>query len=598
MSEAKTKNCQNCNNEFRIEPEDFEFYEKMKVPEPTFCPDCRIQRRLIYWNDLKLYKGRDCFSGEEIFTEFSPVSPQKYCDKDFYNSDKWDPMDYAREYNFDRPFFEQMKEMSFEVPRPNFTGINMINCDYCKNVGDVKNCYMTFSAMEAENCYYCYRVHNSKDSVDCMHLNDSELCHQTFMTFGCYKAYFSAHCQDCREIFFCQNCINCSNCFGCTNLKHKKYYIFNKAYSKKEYFEKLKELNVDSYKIVEQIKTKTTKQHLKYPKKFVFGKHNVNTIGEYIDNSKNVFDSYSIRNGEDLKFCQFLDTKYFKSDTYDSAGYGVDMQNIYECFAVGGGVHNLKFCWHCFDHSTDSEYSINCESSSDVFGCVALRHKQYCILNKQYSKEDYEKMIPRIKKHMDDMPHTDSQGNVYKYGEFFPPEMSPFIYNETIANEFFPLAKEEALKQGYTWYDKSKNEYKPTIKAQDLPDHIKEVKNSILDEVIECDNEIDNKCHSSGVFKIVSAELKFYQKYDLPLPRLCPECRHHERIKLRNPMKLYERGCMCEGEHSKDKIYTNVAKKHSSHTEDQPCPNKFQTTYSPERKEIIYCEDCYQRETE
>ena len=36
---SETKTCQNCKNDFIIEPDDFSFYEKMKVPAPTFCPE-------------------------------------------------------------------------------------------------------------------------------------------------------------------------------------------------------------------------------------------------------------------------------------------------------------------------------------------------------------------------------------------------------------------------------------------------------------------------------------------------------------------------------------------------------------------------------
>jgi len=43
----ETKNCQNCKKDFTIEQDDFSFYEKIKVPPPTFCPECRYKRRII-----------------------------------------------------------------------------------------------------------------------------------------------------------------------------------------------------------------------------------------------------------------------------------------------------------------------------------------------------------------------------------------------------------------------------------------------------------------------------------------------------------------------------------------------------------------------
>ena len=36
------------------------------------------------------------------------------------------------------------------------------------------------------------------------------------------------------------------------------------------------------------------------------------------------------------------------------------------------------------------------------FGCVGFKHKQYCILNKQYTKEEYEKLVQKIIKQMND----------------------------------------------------------------------------------------------------------------------------------------------------------------------------------------------------
>jgi len=173
---------------------------------------------------------------------------------------------------------------------------------------------------------------------------------------------------------------------------------------------------------------------------------------------------------------------------------------------------------------------------------------------------------------MDEMPYIDKQGRVYKYGEFFPIEFSFFAYNKTFAQEYFPLTKEQALEQGYGWYNRPKSKHQPTIKANSLPNDIKEVNKSILKEVIECKNVLSG-CIGTGVFRIIPQELEFYKKHNISLPRFCPECRYQERIKQRNPMKLYHRQCMKKG-----------------------CKKTFETTYAPNRKEIVYCEKCYLKE--
>ena len=51
------KQCNNCKQDFTIEPDDFGFYEKIKVPAPTFCPECRYIRRLLDRNEYNFYKN-------------------------------------------------------------------------------------------------------------------------------------------------------------------------------------------------------------------------------------------------------------------------------------------------------------------------------------------------------------------------------------------------------------------------------------------------------------------------------------------------------------------------------------------------------------
>ena len=574
MSQSKTKQCQNCKSKFTIEPEDFEFYKKIDVPEPTFCPDCRVQRRLVWRNEKNLYKIKCDYSGEEIFSGYYPGTSYKIYEHDIWWSDKWDPMEYGKDYNFEKPFFEQMKELFFHVPIPSRSIQKLVNSDYSNNAGFLKNCYLIFYSGNSEDCAYGTTINEVKDSFDNTNLEKCELCYGGFMLNNCYKTFFSSNCEGCQNIVFCNDCVDCSNCFGCVNLKHKKYYIFNEPYSKEEYFEKLKKFDIGSYQNKEEILKKAKEFWLKKPVKYMHGRKNVNVSGEHIYNSKNVHQAYIIRSGENLKYCQFLGYVASK-DCYDYNGWGESVRLVYDVCLCGDGMNRVKFSFDCWPNCRDLEYCVGCHSSTDLFGCTGLRHKQYCIFNKQYSKKEYQELVPKIKKHMNEMPYIDLHGNTYKYGEFFPPEFSPSAYNETMAHDFFPLTKEGALQKRYTWYDKPKGEYESTISAVGLVDHIKDVEKDVLNEVIECANELKETCNGSGVFKILSQELEFYKKYNLPLPRICPDCRHHERLKQRNPMKLWKRQCMKKG-----------------------CNTKFQTSYASDRKEIVYCEQCYQKEIE
>ncbi len=173
-----------------------------------------------------------------------------------------------------------------------------------------------------------------------------------------------------------------------------------------------------------------------------------------------------------------------------------------------------------------------------------------------------------------DMPYVDKIGRVYKYGEFFPSEISLFGYNETFAQSYFPMSKEEVVSKGLRWKEREENIYTITKKSDELPDDIQSVDDSILNEVIEC--KVSKKA-----FRLTAAEFQFYKSMNIPLPRLHPDERHKLRLSKQNPMKLWPRVCMC------DKVHTNHEGK---------CEVQFETNYAPNRPEIIYCEKCYQQE--
>ena len=238
------------------------------------------------------------------------------------------------------------------------------------------------------------------------------------------------------------------------------------------------------------------------------------------------------------------------------------------------------------------EYVDNCRNgSSDCFGCIGLRGKQFCILNKQYSQEAYEAIVPTIKKQMDETPYTNSQGQVFRYGEFFPIELSPFAYNHSVAQEYRPLADEQAGAAGYPWSSLGREVIRPDLTTIDLPDHIHDTDESYLERTVQCahakkesDGRVNVGCHDQCtlVYKFMPRELAMYKELDVALPRLCPNCRHAERASHLLPYQLWHRQCRCD-------LSTH---QHGTGR----CPNKFETSFAPDRAEIVYCEQCYQAE--
>ena len=220
------------------------------------------------------------------------------------------------------------------------------------------------------------------------------------------------------------------------------------------------------------------------------------------------------------------------------------------------GAHDLYYC-------------NTCPGAHDCFGCVGLKKGKYSILNKEYSKEEYEKLKNEIIEQMKKTPYLDNRGLEYRFGENFPATFSDFGYNETIANYYQPLSKEEAEKHGYRWTERGRRNYKVTLKAAELPETVGEVSDSILNEVIEC-AEKDNP-NSVGAYRITENELAFYRRMDLPLPRVCFDIRHIRRMDKRPPLKIIKRNC-------------------------SKCDIEVETVYTEDYAPIIYCEECYRQE--
>lgn len=590
----ETRNCQNCKNDFNIESADFDFYTKIKVPPPTFCPECRMKRRFVFRNERMLYKRKSDFTGEEIFSSMSPDSGIKVYEKDIWLSDKWDPIDYGMEYDFSRPFFTQFLELLQRVPLKNLNVQNGTNSPFVNNVTDPKNSYLVFNASNPEDCMYGHAINFCKQCVDVSHVSKCENCYEGFWLTQCSNSIFSSQCENSFNMMFSKNCSGCQDCFGCVNLRKKSYCIFNQQYSREEYLEKIKSFNLGSYENLEDIKKKTFDFWMKFPNKFLQGTQNTNVSGNYIDHSKDVKNSFLVREGQNLHYCQYVQELPGSKDCWDYSVWGDNNQLVYECHSCGIGTQNIKFCVLCQENVRDLEYSFFCLGGSEnLFGCVGLRKKSYCILNKQYSKEEYFELVEKIKIHMNEMPYIDKKGNVYKYGEFFPAEISPHGYNETLAQEYFPLSKEIALAQGAKWVEPAERNYKIDLNYTDLPDDISDVDESIIGKVIACEHGGTCNQLCTTAFKILDNELSFYKKMNLPLPRLCSNCRTFERLKQRTGILLNKRKCQCAGENSDNGNYSNTAI--HSHGKDH-CLNEFETSYTPERPEMVYCEKCYQEE--
>ncbi|MFA6436026.1 MAG: hypothetical protein WCW30_02730 [Candidatus Gracilibacteria bacterium] len=548
------KKCLNCSSVFEIHEKDRAFYEKLDVPNPKICPECRAQRRLAYRNERTLYQRACDLCRKPMISIYSETSPfPVYCQECFW-SDHWNAFDFGLEIDVEKPFFPQFHELLIKTPRLAIVNKQSENSDYCNYSFANKNCYLTFGNHYEEDCLYGHYSTKNKNCTDYLWLYKCELCYECLFSKNCYRSVYLDHCEDCQECWFSVDLKGCKNCFLCANLRHKEYYILNKPYSKEEYLKTIASYRLSDYKSFKKgVDSYRGDFRTKFPFQALYQVNCEQCEGSNHEQSKNLRACFDCTKCEDCAYGFQMDETY---DSMDMNCMGYDRSEV--CYETVGcsGLFNGLACDSCW-HDSDLAYCNLCFSSKNCFGCIALQHGEYAILNKKYDKENYEHLMKKIKIEMK------KRG---EWGEFFPGMVSPFAYNETVASEYYPLSKTEAEKQGFRWFEKNEAEFKgeKILKASKLPDRIEEVKDTILKGAIEC--EITKK-----PFRIVKQELQFYRENKLPLPRRHPDQRHKDRMQLRNPRRLWSRTCA-------------------------KCGASIQTTYAPGRPEIVYCEGCYLKE--
>jgi len=540
-----SRHCVISGKRFDIREVDQDFYAKKDVLLPKLSPSERMRRRLAWRNERHLHRRICNSTGSNIISIYPDDTLFPVYSSEAWWSDSWDALVYGRAYNLGRPFVDQFMQLYNSVPRLAIFNRGE-NSDYCSLSDNFKNSYMCVSGIECEECLFSYFTSYSYQCVDCSSVLNSQFCYECIDCKGLYECRFCQDCDDSRGLLYCKNCIGCEDCIGCLGLHRKKYQIFNNPYTKKEYLDflcELQPLSRSKQELLErQLEALTATEIFKY----YHGSSNENCIGDYISGCRNVYRSFDIHNSEDVAYSHNSPKGLLNS--YDSC-FSPDGQLLLECIS---GLEAFEqtgsmYCWN----SNNTHYSDHCISCSDVLACVGLRHKQFCILNKQYTEEEYQLLAAKI---IENMKREEI------WGEFLPASLSPFAYYESQAQDYFPLGAEEATKLGFNWRVSNFDSY--SDEKTELPETIAEVSDSILDRVLTCSL-------TGSSYKLIRHELNYYRKADVPVPNVMPKERMLSRLRMRNPREFFNRRCCISGEN-------------------------LVSTYSPERPEKIASEAAYQ----
>ena len=551
--------CKRCSADFDVDSDDIAFLDRLaprlngqtyRLPPPRLCPPCRAQRRLQWRNERNFYHRSCAATGKRLLSVYPEESGIAVYDYDTWWTERFDPLQWGRPYDPSQSFFEQFGALLRAVPLMALIGSQNENCPYCHLLANCKNCYLVIESSNNEDCMYGYWLQKCLGCCEVSYSHECGYCFEVDNCYNCYSLAWSKDCTNCTDSMFLENCVGCRRCFCCVNLAQREYCVMNEQLSKSDYERFIDRQKPGGFSAVSSWLTKFDAFAARFPKKYAHILRSEDCSGDYIMTSRDCRECFHAHDAEHCKYGEHVWRN--SKNNRDVSTAGRDAEFIYEAINAAVSSYNVKFavqCWTCSDLS----YCYGCFNSSDSFGCVGLKKHKYCLLNRQYSKDDYEKLLGTVLNEMT------AAG---EWGEFFPERISPFCYNETAAQEQFPLTEEEAAKQGIRWRAKNPRDYEQQTAI--LPDSVAEASDSIVRETLSC-----GRCARN--YRIISQELKYHREQAKPLPRFCPDCRHGRRMRARNPNRTWLRKCSV-------------------------CGLSVTSAYAPSRAETILCETCFARE--
>jgi hypothetical protein len=561
MDILEQRTCEQTSNAFAIVQHEQDILQQISpvlwwvsytIPFSRYHPDVHHQWHLAWRNERTLYKTTCSLTRQSMISCIHPDAG--YTVYNFHDrwSDAVDPFAHGAPVNFQQTFTHQFERLFRSMPQMSLQlSPHMQNCDYCNYGLSAKNCYMCTTAVYSEQCYYSYLPFKCYYDVDGYANTDCQYTYACVYAMGCYASQYIYYSKKCTNSHFLLDCMACDYCFWCVNLSHKKYCFFNQQLDKQTYNKRLQEYR--SAHTHEQIKTHIDEFFLQHPRREIRGHGNEEVIGDLNFNMTRSYMCFDMQDAKDMTYCWLggvqssdfvrttlvgLSTRLYDSiwlASSDSCAWCIGSNNCYQVF-----------------------YSYYCRDCEYCFWCVRLMHKTYCIFNVQYTKQEYEELLPQLIQRMQ---------QTGEWWSFFSPSISPFWYNDTCAAEWFPETKSSVLEKGRKRKDKVISEYNGTLYTiRPIHEYVQEEhRYEILHATLVCSE-------SKRPYKIIQQELDFYIKFSLPIPDKHPEQRYKEMfLRWILPRTLYKRTC--------GKTWQDI-----------------HTPYAPERLETVRSEAAWDKE--
>lgn len=381
------------------------------------------------------------------------------------------------------------------------------NADYCNTCFGTKNAYLSFvSWFNTENIFYSTQTWENTSNVfnSSLVTNWSNNIYSSRVVQNSFNIFYSQYIYNSSDMWFCSSCIGCHYCINCDGLENMSYCINNIQYNEEEFNDLKTTYTRDIFSSLHTTTFARKWQNFSCTDVIGYGLYKChNSINLY--NSMNYNDSRNVVFSDGLtwvkSYYDCIDTGTNSNDFYAVCQWGEDSSHCYMCNFVS------MWCFNIF-------YSIHMENCSFCLGCIGLKNKSYCILNKQYTKEERHAKVDEIFNQMD------KEGIL---GDFFPATMNPFYFNDTAAYLIDPsFTKEEVTTLWYLWRDEPIKVDIPVDAEVVTVNALTDFESLDVDGSWHIDPNILNKIivdEEGNYYKIVKMEYDFLIKHGLPLPR-------------------------------------------------------------------------------
>jgi hypothetical protein len=535
--EPGERTCALTGEKWKMDKEEISWYRKFKVPPPDLSP---ISRRRMLWGfnvGVSIWWNKHAVTGKPLLSFVHPDNKIKVVPDKEWHAQDWGEK-FQGQVDMSKPFFPQLRELVQDIPIPAQRIFGEVKNTVGASLISAEDSFMVFGGIQdVKHSAYGYILKNDEfvfDSCYAHHSSDSCALNNCDRMFNCI---YSFQCVDCMSSAFLFDCRNCEFCFGSSNLRNKKYIFFNQQLSSQEYEQKMSEVDLSCSDKFEQYKKRFLEfvgSEAIWPDSFNIDSQD--SRGEYLNKCLRCNDCYLLEDSigcyhtqlghtkvEESAFCSGI---VLSSDCYYSTGVHSSQQA--KICSIVSGCQNVEYCYNCID----------CEY---CFGCVGLKKQRYCILNKQYSEEEYWSVLDDLKCQMFESG---------EYGQYLPADFSPGGIEFT-TSLYLDWSDEELERLGAVVMDPAKGtvltgegggQTHDMKSVDEIPKCLKDATKEQIVNKAFLDKEIDRP------FSIRENEFDFYKKHDLALPRRHYISRVKEVARLTNSLTSTEKQCShCDG---------------------------------------------------